>query len=51
MTILAGQLRLFLMDSVVVVDGLVLGRKKKLWEYNPTNKQCTREANYKEKPA
>jgi hypothetical protein len=38
-------------DGVVVIDGLVLGRKKKLWEYNPTNKQCTSEAYYKEKPA
>jgi hypothetical protein len=50
-TILATHARLFLVDGVVVIDRLVLGRKKKLWEYNPTNKQCTREAYYKEKPA
>jgi hypothetical protein len=50
-TILATHARLFLVDSVVVIDGLVLGRKKKLWKYNPTNKQCTSEAYYKEKPA
>jgi hypothetical protein len=50
-TILATHARLFLMNSVVIIDGLVLGGKKKLWEYNPTNKQCTSEAYYKEKPA
>jgi hypothetical protein len=50
-TILATHARFFLVDDVVIIDGLVLSRKKKLWEYNPTNKQCTSEAYYKEKPA
>jgi hypothetical protein len=50
MTILAAHFRLFLVNSVVVIDRLVLGRMQKLWENNPTYKQCTSEANDKKDP-
>jgi hypothetical protein len=36
-TILATRLCLFLVDGVVVIDGLVLGGIEQLWENNPAN--------------
>jgi hypothetical protein len=51
MAVLAAHARLFLVDGVVVVDGLEIGRIKNLWEYKPTNEKCSSEAYYKEKPA
>jgi hypothetical protein len=51
MAVLAAHARLFLVEGVVVVDGLVMGRIKNLWEYKPTDKKCSSEAYYKEKPA
>jgi hypothetical protein len=49
--VLAAHARLFLVEGVVVVDGLVMGRIENLWEYKPTDKKCSSEAYYKEKPA
>jgi hypothetical protein len=50
MAIFATHARLLLVNGVVVVDGLVFGGIENLWKYNPTNKQATSQASYKEDP-